>query len=236
MAKTPRSRAFAKPGATLRALRARHGWTLAEVSRRTGLAIPTLSKLENDKMSLSYDKMMQIATGLGVDIGVLFARPAAAAATGARDAGPDAAVVPPAGRRSITRKGEGRIIEQRNFTQRYPAADLLRKQLVPIITDVKARSREAYGPLLRHAGEEYVLVLEGVLELHTEFYAPARLEAGDSIYFDSSMAHGYVAAAPGPCRMLSVCSTADWGGTAEETATDLERAMRVLKPRVARAG
>ncbi len=231
MSKKKRALSFSKPGAKLRALRAKHGWTLAEVGERTGLTISTLSKLENDKMSLSYDKMMQIATGLGVDIGTLFARPAENADLVSLDS-----VIPPAGRRSITRKGEGRVIENKNFTQRYPAGDLLRKQLVPIISDVKARTREAYGQLLRHPGEEYVLVLEGAIELHTEFYAPVRLEAGDSIYFDSSMAHGYVAAAPGTCRMLSVCSTVGWGDALGESAADPERAMAAVKPRLERAG
>ena len=58
----------------------------------------------------------------------------------------------------------------------------------------------------RHTGEEFALVLEGAVELHTELYAPARLEAGDSIYFDSTMGHAYLAAAPGRCRVLAVCS------------------------------
>lgn len=219
------------PGATLRAHRIAKGLTLAEVSERTGLPVSTLSKVENGKMSLTYDKMMRIATGLAIDIGVMFATPT-------RTSAPDA--VAPAGRRSVARVGEGRIIETPNAVQLYPAADLLNKQLVPIISDIKSRTRAEYGDLLRHPGEEYVLVLEGAIELHTEFYAPVRLEAGDSIYFDSAMAHGYVAAAPGRCRILSVCSTAEWGvgagagaGASEENGVDHVVASRM---RVVRAG
>jgi transcriptional regulator with XRE-family HTH domain len=195
------------PGIVLRALRADRRWTLADVSARTGLTISTLSKVENGRMTLNYDKMMRIATGLNIDIGVLFASPVAQAA-----ARPDAPLN--GGRRSITKAGEGRLIETRNLTQHYPAADLLNKQIVPIVTEVKARSRDEFGDLLRHPGEEYILVLEGMLELHSELYAPVRLDVGDSIYFDSNMAHGYVAASEGACRILSVCSTADWGGNA----------------------
>ena len=190
------------PGATLRALRLDKGWTLSDVSRLTGLSVSTLSKVENTKMSLSYDKMVRIATGLGIDIGVLFATPSAKA-TPSNDA-------TRLGRRSVTRRGEGRIVETAATIQLYPATDLLNKQLVPIIVEVKARSREAYGELLRHAGEEYVLVLTGAIELHTEVYAPVRLEEGDSIYFDCGMAHGYVAAAEGSCTMLSIMSTSEW--------------------------
>ncbi|MBU6407556.1 MAG: XRE family transcriptional regulator [Alphaproteobacteria bacterium] len=191
------------PGATLRSLRLAKGWTLADVSRLTGLTVSTLSKVESGKMSLSYDKMVRIATGLGIDIGVLFASPSQSKSGTATE-------FAPSGRRSIARKGDGRIIETANSLQLYPAADLLNKQLVPIIAEVKARSLKEYGELLRHAGEEFVFVLSGAIELHTEFYAPTLLQEGDSIYFDSGMAHGYVAAAEGPCRMLSVMTTADW--------------------------
>ena len=51
----------AKPGSVLKSLRLANGWTLSEVSRRTGLPVSTLSKVENDKMSLSYDKLARIS-------------------------------------------------------------------------------------------------------------------------------------------------------------------------------
>lgn len=215
-----------KPGEVLRTLRTQRGWTLADVSSRTGLSVSILSKVENGRMSLSYEKMIKIATGLGIDIGVLFAAPTRTT----RPADPAS----PVGRRSITRAGEGREIETTTSHQLYPAADLLNKQLVPIIAEVKARSVAEFGKLLRHAGEEYVLVLEGAIELHTEFYEPVLLNTGDSIYFDSSMAHGYVAAAPGLCRMLSVCSTAEWG-TAVDERSPAESLPNAYRPQIVRA-
>src|SRR6201986_1971026 len=66
-------RTSARPGAALKALRMQKGWTLAEVSKRTELPVSTLSKIENDRMSLSYDKLARISAGLGVDISQLFA-------------------------------------------------------------------------------------------------------------------------------------------------------------------
>lgn len=190
------------PGRVLRSLRAERGWTLAELSSRTGLPVSTLSKVENNKMTLTYDKMVRIATGLNIDIGVLFAAPQSEVV---------GVPVPLSGRRSITRSDEGRVMETSMARQTYPAADLLDKQLVPLLMEVRARSLEEWGPLLRHPGEEFVLVLEGTLELHTEFYTPVHLNEGDSIYFDSAMAHGYVAANEQRCRILSVNATAEWG-------------------------
>jgi len=32
------------------------------------------------------------------------------------------------------------------------------------------------------------------------------LQAGDSVYFDSSMGHAYLRVGDGPCRVLTVCS------------------------------
>ena len=184
-----------RPGAALRRLRSQKGLTLADVSRRTGLPLSTLSKVENDKMSLTYDKLVRISEGLQVDIERLFITDAEESPT-----------VAPSGRRSIARAGEGSAIETAEYDYIYPAADLLHKRFVPMIIEAKARSVAEIGELSRHHGEEYVYVVEGAVDLHTDLYAPVRLAAGESIYFDSAMAHAFVAAAPGPCRFLSICS------------------------------
>ena len=49
-------------------------------------------------------------------------------------------------------------------------------------------------------------MLEGSVDLHTDLYAPIRLETGDSIYFDSGMGHAYIAVGLKRCRVLSVCT------------------------------
>jgi transcriptional regulator with XRE-family HTH domain len=179
----------------LKKLRIQRGWTLKEVSSRTGYPVSTLSKIENDRVSLTYDKLTRISAGLEIDFSSLF---------GAQEAAPEGAALH--GRRSITRTGEGRSIESKNYFHLYPATELLNKRLIPIIVEIRARSLEEFGELVRHSGEEYVYVLEGEVEVHTSAYAPVRLQAGDSIYFDSTMGHAYIAASSGPCRVLGVCS------------------------------
>src|SRR5215813_7450825 len=119
----------AKPGAAVKALRRKHGWTLAEVSQRTGLPTSTLSKIENDKMSLSFDKLARLSAGLQIDIAALF--------RGANGEDPQAAV---SGRRSIVRAGEGKAIETKNYSHLYPAWDLLNKKIIPIVAELHARS------------------------------------------------------------------------------------------------
>lgn len=189
-------RSEARPGAVIRGERLRRGWTLADLSERTGLPVPTLSKAENDKISLTYDKLARLSRGLEIDISRLF---------GGQDA-PQAGV---SGRRSVTRSGEGRAIETRNYGHLYMAADLLNKSFIPVVAEIRARSLEEFGELVRHEGEEFAFVLEGAVNLHSSVYAPVRLEAGDSIYFDSGMAHAYIAVGEAPCRVLSICTGAE---------------------------
>ncbi|WP_419816588.1 helix-turn-helix domain-containing protein [Glacieibacterium sp.] len=194
----PHALAESDPGAVIRSIRTERGWTLAEVSKRTGLPVSTLSKVETGKMSLSYEKLLRISHGLELDITRLFASPTA--------------VAPPVtatGRRSITRAGEGPTIRTATYSYVYAAADLLHKTLNPMIIDVSARSIHEFGELMRHPGEEYAMVLSGSCEFHCDLYASAVLETGDSIYFDGGMGHAYVAVGPGPCRVLSVCSATD---------------------------
>jgi len=153
-----------------------------------------LSKLENGKMALTYDKLIRLAQALNVDLKDIVS-----------DVGHAASPVA-VGRRSVTRAGEELDAESERHMHHYPAADLLGKMMIPIIIDVQARSIQELGGLVRHAGEEYLYVLRGAMELHSDFYAPLQLGPGDSVYFDSGMSHGYVRTSANPCTVLSVCA------------------------------
>lgn len=220
----------ARPGAVLKSIRQAKGWTLAEVGRRTGFPISTLSKIENDRVSLTYDKLVRLSSGLGIDISLLFG-----------DVASDGSAEPSQGRRSITRTGDGRRIDSPNYHHLYAAADLLNKRLIPIVVEHRARSLEEFGELVRHAGEEFIYVLEGEIEVHTSLYAPVRLKAGDSIYLDSTMGHAYLAAAPGVCRVLAVCSAhesqtiAAVRGVPNDETPDTGKSRRKMRPRPAAA-
>src|ERR1700716_3672883 len=131
-----------QPSVALRSIRRQKGWTLSDVSKRTGLPVSTLSKVENGKMSLTYDKLVRISNGLGIDIAQLLSP----------ETHPEAISV--SGRRSIARAGEGHAIETRTYGHLYPASDLLNKHLIPIIADIRAHSLSEFGEMIRHAGEE----------------------------------------------------------------------------------
>ena len=115
------------------------------------------------------------------------------------------------GRRSIVRSGNGKCVESGNARYWYLAYDMINKQAIPMIIEVTARSLEEFGEFNRHPGEELVYVIEGELELYTSLYLPVSLKKGDSIYFDSTMGHAYVAVGSEPCRLLFVCVAAEPG-------------------------
>lgn len=180
------------PSRALKSAREERGLSLRALSERVGLAYSTLSKLENGKMAITYDKLIRLSQGLGVDIHDLIAAP---------NQSPTSAAI---GRRSVTRAGSEAEAVSEDHSHLFPAADLLGRKMVPVIINVRARSLDEAGGLFRHSGEEFLYVLNGSMELHSDLYAPLELGPGDSIYFDSGMAHAYVWTSKERCTILTV--------------------------------
>jgi transcriptional regulator with XRE-family HTH domain len=204
---------IAKPGTALRRLRTQNHWTLADVSMRTGVPQSTLSRIENDLISPTYDLLTRLSSGLSIDLSELLAD--ADAPSKKADELP--------GRRSVIRKGDGDLVQTPLQSLRYLSTDLLNKQMTPILSEYRARSLAEYGDFMRHPGEEFLYVLDGELELHTESYAPLVLVAGEAVYFDSRMGHAYIAGGVDPCRALSIC-------TVPPHANHLELAHAISNP------
>ena len=59
-------------GSLVRSLRARHGWTLKEMSERIDIPVSTLSKVEHDRLTLTYDKLQQLSQRLNMRMSELF--------------------------------------------------------------------------------------------------------------------------------------------------------------------
>lgn len=185
-------------GSLLRALRARNGWTLKEMSERCGIPLSTLSKVEHDRLSLTYDKLQQLSQRLNIRMSELFAEQAENA---------EPAVT---ARRSIGRISDAIRVNTPNYDYYYLCPELRRKRMIPVLTKVRAKSIDEFGELVRHPGEEYIHVLAGKVEVHTEFYDTIVLGEGESVYIDSNMGHAYVAAEGcDEAVLLGVCSSAD---------------------------
>ena len=221
MADARRTREQPTLGRLMKGLRARHGWTLKEMSERSGIPMSTLSKVEHDRLTLTYDKLLQLSQRLRIRMSELFAEPS------------ETEEAPVTGRRSIGHVDRAVRVTTSNYDYHYLCTELRRKRMIPVIATIRAKSLEEFGDLVRHSGEEYVDVLAGRIEVHTEFYDPVLLNEGESIYIDSNMGHAYLAA-PGceEATTLAVCSSAD-----EDLMTSLlglhgseEAASRPLTP------
>jgi transcriptional regulator with XRE-family HTH domain len=180
-------------GERLLELRKRHNWTLKDVSRRTGVSVATLSKVERNKMSLTYDKMLQVAEGLKLTLAELVAPPP----------------VRPTARRSIARRKDGLLQLTPNYEYIYLSPDLSNKRMIPILTRIKTRAIEKFGPLIRHSGEEFIYVLEGEIMVHTDHYEPTRIKAGEGVYIDSTMGHAFLSVSKKDALVLGICSSED---------------------------
>src|SRR3546814_12727110 len=92
----------------------------------------------------------------------------------------------------------------------YLCPELHRKRMIPVLTRTRAKSLEEFGKLVHHSGEEYIHVLEGRLEVHTEFYDPIVLGSGESVDIDTHMGDAYIAAEGcDEAVLLGVCSRTD---------------------------
>jgi transcriptional regulator with XRE-family HTH domain len=185
-------------GSLLRGLRLRNRWTLKEMSERTGIPLSTLAKVEHDRLTLTYDKLLQLSQRLNLRMSDLFSE-----SDGASEA-------PITARRSIGRLADAIRVNTPNYEYFYMCPELRRKRMVPTVTRVRAKSIGEFGELVHHPGEEYIYVLQGPVEIHTEFYEPILLQTGESIYIDSTMGHAYVAPkGHDEALVLGVCSSAD---------------------------
>ena len=187
-----RSRLSDKLGPALRKLRLARGWSLAQLSEESGVPISTLSRVELGQNALNYDKLVRLCRALEVDLEGLMTREAEGTAA-------------PSGRRAVTKAGDGGPVRVGPAAGHAAAADLLSKSFSPVVVEVTAATADAHGPPAVHAGEAYVLVLEGAVEFRSHLYAPLALGRGDGVYFDA--ASGYVLLAPsGPARVLLVAT------------------------------
>lgn len=176
-------------GARLKEIRRALDRTLAQVSEATGVSISNLSKIENNQISPSFDIMKRICDGLGVSIED-FMHPGAKSVV--------------SGRKTTTRRDEGDHFTSGQYDYRAHASEISRKAMVPLEIRVRARKVDEFDHWSQHRGEEFVYVLSGAIEIHTEHYAPFRLDRGESGYFDSNMRHVYISVSKEDARVLSV--------------------------------
>jgi transcriptional regulator with XRE-family HTH domain len=182
-----KSRLTQQAGVAVRKLRLAKGWTLQELSDKSGVPLSTLSKLELGQSSLTYDKILRICSALDIDPGLSILQ--------------QASVTPaPSARRAVIRKGEGERVEFGAHEARVGGQDLLSKSFTPMVLTLQPiEGRRQTIP-----GEVYLHVLAGSALLLTDVYAPLKLGDGDAIFFDGSTEFRLHAASDHVCQVLMI--------------------------------
>ena len=165
-------------GRALQRLRKGRDWTLAAVSAKTGVAVSTLSKIENNQSSPSYDVLIRLAEGL--DMGLFELLRGESFSTFA------------SGARAITRAGHGVPYQTPLCESQALSADLAKKAMQPSLVRLPV-GKEVPDALSCHGGEEFVYVIRGSTKFFMDPYSPVVLNEGDSVHFDSLMPHGFTA-------------------------------------------
>jgi transcriptional regulator with XRE-family HTH domain len=177
-------------GERVRQLRQMGNMTLATVAKRSGISAATLSKIENDKVSPTFANLVRLAEAFETTLAQLIGATAAAPPTTARVA--------------VTRREDITFTSTHSYDMGALCTDLRNKRMSPFLDRVYASDPTVGDRLVQHVGEEFVYVLKGTIEIHTEHYQPIMLREGDSAYFDSQMAHAYRSEGDEPAEMLMI--------------------------------
>ena len=164
-------------GEKIRTLRLRRSMGLVELGRHTGLSAALLSKLERGKLFPTLPTLMRVAMVFSVGLEYFFTderkhRIVAVARKQERMRFPE-----PPGTTDISYFFE---------SLDYPAPEHKMNAFLAEFQELPAEKGKPH----QHPGIEFVYVLSGTLELKigSDLF---ELEEGDSIYFDSTVQHGY---------------------------------------------
>lgn len=177
----------ARIGHRLRYARRKQDLLMKEVARRVGCSESLISKIERGHATPSLRMLHNIAAVLNINIASLF------------DAGADEQVVRRGGERPLihleSRTGGGSI----DLERLAPSGE---RTLLEANIHVVEPGAESDGEIT-HEGEEVGYVIEGTVELTVDD-VPYVLNAGDSFYFRSELAHRYRNTGKTTARLLWV--------------------------------
>ncbi|WP_440710474.1 helix-turn-helix domain-containing protein [Herbiconiux sp. YIM B11900] len=174
-------------GARIRSLRKERGLTLVQLAELVGMSQPFLSLVERGHARLSLASMAKLSTALGVRSGSLLARP-------------------PAGRHTDARVD----VVLRGDDPRERTGDRTVWQLAQLPGGLFgtefAGTETVFSEYAVHEEDEFLYLLDGVLEVGLADGVVHRLQRGDSIAVAAGTAHGWRAVDAGGYRVVTVTS------------------------------
>ncbi|WP_026840670.1 phosphate acyltransferase [Citrifermentans bremense] len=174
-----------KIGGNLQAVLQARGVAPESVREALGWDRDTLDRVLADRLSPGISELLRLATFLGVGISELLG--------GAEQIGKKAVK---------TGAGERVGVDRKNFLHYESLASAFAgRHLEPFVVEVY-RGAQGNEDVSRHAGEEFLFLLSGELQV-TVAGEEFRLEAGDSLYFDSQLPHA-LSSLGESCRLVAV--------------------------------
>ena len=164
-------------GAKIRTLRLKKKIGLVDLGKHTGLSPALLSKIETGRLYPTLPTLLRIALVFGVGLDFFFA--------GARDK-PLVAITRKDQRVELPERPGNREASYRFASLDYAATE---RRFNSYYAEFLPLAPEHLRPH-DHAGVEFIYVIQGTLSVHIEDDEHA-LQAGDSIYFDSTVPHAY---------------------------------------------
>ena len=178
-------------GKKIRELRKKAGFILQDLSDLTGLSKPLLSQIEKEVISPPIATLLKISKALNVNISFFF-----------QDGDREEKVV-------LVRRDESKVLDSRYYGREESgyyyealAYKKSKKYMEPFLVEFKKKKVEKLS-YFSHEGEEFIYLLEGVLEFRTEDQHYV-LYPGDSLYFESSIPHAYRALERKNAKALTV--------------------------------
>ena len=178
-------------GSKIKKLRKARKLTLQDVARETGFSPALISQIENNNVSPPIATLSKIAKFFDVKMGHFFEE---------EEEERKYEIVRRLDRRVVSRviskagTGHGYTYEALSFRKRN-------KKMEPFLLTISERAEDE--TLYNHDGEEFLLIIKGTAEviLDEERFV---LEAGDAVYFDSSLRHRLLAIDDQEVQVLAV--------------------------------
>jgi transcriptional regulator with XRE-family HTH domain len=181
-----------KIGPTLRALRLKKSMGLVQLGNHTGLSPAMLSKIERGQLFPTLPTLLRIAMVFSVGLEFFFSAPKEK---------PTLTVVRAKDRLRLTEHLGGTEPAFEFEALDYTASERRFNAYYGVFSAIELEKLKTHT----HAGGEFIYILQGTLIMHIndEDYV---LTSGDSMYFDSSIEHGYRRGRGRSCHAIVISS------------------------------
>ncbi|MCH5292663.1 MAG: cupin domain-containing protein [Treponema sp.] len=184
-----------KIGAKVRLVRESRKLSVEDVSERTNLSVQQISSIEDGSLVPNLTPLIKIARVLGVRLGTFM--------DDDENLGP--VVTKSQDKKEVTRFSDRGNAVNSDLDFYTLAHNKAGRHMDPFIIDIFPTSEEEIK-LSTHEGEEFIYVLDGEVEIKygKDTYV---LEKGDSIYYESIVAHHVHSHGSGNAKILAVVYT-----------------------------